>query len=46
VVNSVEIRTTANAVTISLFDVYTTVYFLTESMLFEDHKRVGEDDEL
>ena len=40
--NSIEIQPVSNAVIISLFDVYTTAYFLTESMILEDHKEVGE----
>lgn len=44
--NSVEIQPTANAVTISLFDVYTTAYFLTEAMTLEEHKEAGDPDEL
>lgn len=40
--NSVEIKSVTNAVTVSLFDVYTTTYFLSESMLLEEHKEAGD----
>ncbi len=42
--NSVEIKSVTNAVTLSLFDVYTTTYFLTEAMTLEEHKEAGETD--
>ncbi len=42
--NSVEIQPVANAVTVSLFDVYTTTYFLAEAMTLEEHKEAGESD--
>jgi hypothetical protein len=32
-----------NSVEISLFDVYTTTYFLSEAMTLEEHKEVGSD---
>lgn len=44
--NSVEIGPTANYVTISLFDVYTTTYFLTAASTLEEHREAGEPDEL
>ena len=40
--NSVTIEPVTNAVTVSLFDVTTTTYFLSESMLLEEHKEVGD----
>lgn len=39
---SVTIEPINNAVTVSLFDVYTTTYFLSESMLLEEHKEAGD----
>lgn len=39
--NSVEIQPVNNSVTISLFDVYTTTYFLTEAMTLEELKEAG-----
>ncbi|MDI9466560.1 MAG: hypothetical protein QM343_01615 [Bacillota bacterium] len=39
--NSVEIQPVNNSVTISLFDVYTTTYFLTEAMTLEEPKEAG-----
>lgn len=39
--NSVTIEPVINSVTVSLFDVYTTTYFLTEAMTLEEHKEVG-----
>jgi len=41
-VNSIEIQPVSNAVIISLFDVYTTSYYLTESMTMENYEEVGE----
>lgn len=40
--NSVEIKPIGNMVTVSIFDVYTTTYFLSESMLLEEHKEAGD----
>ena len=40
--NSLTIEPVANAVTVELFDVYTTTYFLSESMLLEEHKEAGD----
>jgi hypothetical protein len=40
--NSLTIEPVVNAVTVSLFDVYTTTYFLSESMLLEEHKEAGD----
>ncbi len=42
--NAVKIQPVANAVTVSLFDVTTTTYFLSESMTLEEHKEAGESD--
>ena len=42
--NSVEIQPMLNMVTVSLFDVYTTSYYLTESMVLEEHKEAGDTD--
>jgi hypothetical protein len=39
---SVTIEPINNTVTVSLFDVYTTTYFLSESMLLEEHKEAGD----
>jgi hypothetical protein len=36
--NSVEIKPQANSVECSLFDVYTTSYFLSASMIMDEHK--------
>lgn len=36
--NSVEIQPVVNSASVSLFDVYTTTYFLSESMTLEEHK--------
>jgi len=38
--NSLTIEPVVNAVTVELFDVYTTTYFLSEVMTLEDHKEV------
>ena len=38
--NSLTIEPVVNAVTVELFDVYTTTYFLSEAMTLEDHKEV------
>ena len=43
IVNRIEIETVSSGVTVSLFDVYTTTYFLSESMLLEEHKEAGSD---
>lgn len=46
--NSVEIMPVANSVTVNLFDVYTTTYFLTAASTLEEHKKakeVAEEDE-
>ena len=40
--NSVEMQPMTNSVSVSLFDVYTTSYFLSESMLLEEHKEAGD----
>ena len=40
--NSVEMQPMTNSVSVSLFDVYTTSYFLSESMTLEEHREVGE----
>jgi hypothetical protein len=40
--NSVEIKPASNSIVVSLFDVYTTTYFLSESMTLEEHREVGE----
>jgi len=42
--SSVTIEPINNAVTVSLFDIYTTTYFLTEAMTLEEHKEAGESD--
>ena len=42
--NSVTIEPITNVVTVNLFDIYTTTYFLTEAMTLEEHKEVGESD--
>jgi hypothetical protein len=42
--NSVEIKPIANNVDISLFDVTTTTYFLSSSMLLNKHKEAGADE--
>jgi hypothetical protein len=44
--NRVEIQPVTNSVTISLFDVYTTSYFLTETMILEEHREAVSEDEL
>lgn len=44
--NEVDVLPTTNRICLSLFDVYTTSYYLTESMILEDHKEVGEPNEL
>jgi hypothetical protein len=41
--NSVEIKPVSNSIVVSLFDVYTTTYFLSELMLLEEHKEAGSD---
>lgn len=38
--NSVEIQPIANSIEISLFDVYTTSYFLSANMTMPQHKEV------
>jgi len=38
--NSLTIEPVVNAVTVELFDVCTTTYFLNEAMTLEDHKEV------
>lgn len=43
IANHAEIQPVANAVTVSLFDIYTTTYFLSEAMTLEEHKEVGTD---
>lgn len=43
ILNSVEIKPTVNAVTVSLFDVTTTTYFLSEAATLEEHKEAGSD---
>lgn len=40
--NSVEMQPMTNSVSVSLFDVYTTSYFLSESMTLEEYREVGE----
>lgn len=40
--NSVEIMPVANSVTVNLFDVYTTTYFLTAASTLEEHKKAKE----
>ena len=40
--NSVEIKPIANNVDISLFDVYTTSYFLSAMQTLEEHEEVGD----
>ena len=40
---SLMIEPVANMVSVSLFDVYTTTYFLTEAMTLEEHKEAGSD---
>jgi hypothetical protein len=42
--NSLTIESTINAVTVVLFDVYTTTYFLSEVMTLEEHKEAGGSD--
>ncbi len=39
--NSVVVNYPINTVVISLFDVYTTTYFLGEAMTLEEHKEAG-----
>ena len=44
IANHAEIQRVTNAVTVSLFDVYTTTYFLSEAVTLEEHKEAGESD--
>lgn len=45
--SSIEIKPMTNRICLSLFDVYTTSYYLTESMTMEKNEEVGENlDEL
>ena len=45
--NEVDVLPTTNRICLSLFDVYTTSYYLTESMTMEKNEEVGENlDEL
>jgi len=38
--NSITLLPFANSLTVSLIDIYTTTYFLSESMTLEEHKEV------
>ncbi len=42
--NSVEVQPTGNSIAIGLVDVYTTTYFLSESMTLEEHKEARSDE--
>lgn len=41
ITNMAEIKPIINTMIVSLFDVYTTTYFLTESVTLEEHEEAG-----